>query len=181
VESIWKKGSERPRSVQAFVAEYYRNEDFELIFNDDDAGEAADLICLKETDEHIRLVLVHCKFSGGLTEGKRVKDVVEVSSQAVRSAVWRGNFNSLNRHMLARQKLTGSGNVNRSRFIVGNNTVLSSIVKKSRLKPIDFQVVIAQPGVKQSDLSQSQRSVLGSAISFLKQTVDVDLKIICSK
>jgi hypothetical protein len=30
-------------------------------------------------------------------------------------------------------------------------------------------------------LSPSQRSVLGSSISFLKQTIDVDTKVICSK
>ena len=65
VESIWKKGVERPKSVQAYVAAHYRDEGFEVVFNDDDAGEAADLVCLKEEEESIRIVLTHCKFSGG--------------------------------------------------------------------------------------------------------------------
>src|SRR5690606_23675905 len=36
-------------------------DEFDLIFNDDGHGEAADLVALKETDDGIRLCLVHCK------------------------------------------------------------------------------------------------------------------------
>ncbi|MGY4412395.1 hypothetical protein ACVWW4_004131 [Bradyrhizobium sp. LB7.1] len=36
--------------------------DFDLVFNDDGSGEAADLVGLKEVDEKtIRLCLIHCK------------------------------------------------------------------------------------------------------------------------
>jgi hypothetical protein len=38
-----------------------------VVFDDDSAGEAADLVCLKEEVDHVRLALVHCKFSGGQT------------------------------------------------------------------------------------------------------------------
>lgn len=117
VESTWKDGVERPRSVQTRVAEHYVAEGCDVVFNDDDAGEAADLVCLKILDETIRLTLVHCKFSGKPAPGERVKDVVEVASQAIRSATWRGNFDRLHRHMIARSRLVGNGNPSRSRFV----------------------------------------------------------------
>lgn len=181
VESIWKKGVERPKSVQSYVAAHYQDEDFDVVFNDDDAGEAADLVCLKEESDHIRLVLAHCKFSGAATEGSRVKDVVEVTSQAVRSAVWRGNFDRLYRHLLVRQKVKGSGLVGRSRFIVGDLTSLGNIARSTRNKPVSFEVVIVQPGVSRSSLSDDQRLVLGAGLAFLKQTVGVDAQVICSE
>ena len=162
------------------MAAHYRDEDFDVIFNDDDAGEAADLVCLKEESDRIRLLLAHCKFSGAATEGSRVKDVVEVTSQAVRSAVWRGNFDRLYRHLLVRQKLKGSGVAGRSRFIVGNLTSLGNIAKSARSKPISFEIVIVQPGVSRSRVSDDQRLVLGAGLAFLKQTVGVDAQVICS-
>jgi len=181
VESTWKKGVERQNSVQSYVAAHYRDEGFDVVFNDDDAGEAADLVCLKEESEHIKLVLAHCKFSGGTTEGSRVKDVVEVTSQAVRSAVWRGNFDRLYRHLLARQKLKGSGAGTRSRFIVGSLASLGTIAKSTRSKPILFEIIIVQPGVSRSRISDDQRLVLGAGLAFLKQTVGVDAQVICSE
>lgn len=164
VESIWKKGVERPKSVQAYVAAHYRDEGFDVVFNDDDPGEAADLVCLKEQDESIRIVLAHCKFSGAATEGSRVKDVVEVTSQAVRSAVWRGNFERLHRHLLTRVKLKGAGAGSGSRFLVGNLTTLATIATSTRIKPIDFEIVIVQPGVSRSRISDDQRLVLGTGL-----------------
>jgi superfamily II DNA or RNA helicase len=181
VESIWKKGVERPKSVQAYVAAHYRDEGFDVVFNDDDAGEAADLVCLKEEEESVRVVLTHCKFSGATTEGSRVKDVVEVMSQAVRSAVWRGNFERLHRHLLARLKLKGSGSGTRSRFLVGNLTILANIAKSTRIKPIDFEIAIVQPGVSRARISDDQRLVLAAGLVFLKQTIGVDAQVICSE
>lgn len=181
VESIWKKGIERPKSVQAYVAAYFQEEGFEVVFNDDDAGEAADLVCLKEQEESIRVLLTHCKFSGGATEGRRVKDVVEVTSQAVRSAVWRGNFDRLHRHLMTRLKLKGSGAGSRSRFLTGSLTTLAAIAKSTRVKPIDFEIVIVQPGVSRSRISDDQRLVLGAGLVFLKQTIGVDARVICSE
>jgi len=180
VESTWRNGVERPRSVQSKVAEYYRDQGFHIVFDDDDAGEAADLICLKETPEAIYLTLVHCKFSGKPDPGARVKDVVEVASQAVRSATWRGNFERLHRHMIARAKLSGSGSAARNRFVTGSLPRLGEIAKATRMKPLEMEIVIVQPGVRRSGLTEDQAMVLGSAATYLRQTVDVELEVVCS-
>ena len=64
VESIWKGDTERHDSIQKRAADHYAAGGFSVIFNDDDKGEAADLVCLKEESDRVRVALVHCKFSG---------------------------------------------------------------------------------------------------------------------
>jgi len=179
VESIWKEGTERKNSVQAYVAAHYSDE-FDFIFDDDDAGEAADLICIKEEDEYIKVLLLHCKFSASPKAGGRVKDAVEVASQAVRSAVWRGSFDRLYRHIRVREKVAGHRSSAAKRYLKGDLQLLLGIVKAARVKRIAIDIAIVQPGIARSRLTADQRIVLGSAQTFLKQTVDVDLQIICS-
>ena len=107
----------------------------EVVFDDDAAGEAADLVCLKTEDEHIRLVLAHCKYFGSSAAGARVKDVVEVASQAVRSARWAGRFSQLCRHLRARDTALRT-NRRRTRFIKGTAAELSRLQKLNRFRPI---------------------------------------------
>lgn len=106
VESLWRNGQRRSDSIQWKAAQYFIHGGFDVVFDDDAAGEAADLVCLKDEPDRIRLVLAHCKFSGRQTAGERVKDVVEVCSQAVRSAKWKWRFRDLSQHINSRnQKL----------------------------------------------------------------------------
>src|SRR6185437_5737002 len=84
-ESMWKGGTVHTDSIQAYAAQIYIDAGFDVVFDDDASGEAADLVCMKAEDDYIRLVLVHCKFSGKPNPGERVKDVIEVASQAVKS------------------------------------------------------------------------------------------------
>jgi len=180
VESTWKEGVERPQSIQSFVAAHFGDVGFDIIFNDDDAGEAADLICIKEQDDNIHLVLVHCKFSGKRKPGERVKDVVEVASQAVRSAVWRGKFDRLYRHMIERTKVFGSGGPGRDRFIRGDPGTLGRISRLAKQKRIDMDIYVVQPGIMKSALTSDQQLVLAAASTFIRQTIDVQIKVLCS-
>lgn len=82
VESMWKDGAKRDNSIQEHVADFYVNGGFDVVFDDDAANEAADLVCVKQEDDRIRVVFVHCKYAGGKKPGERIKDVVEVSSQS---------------------------------------------------------------------------------------------------
>src|SRR5581483_1033674 len=102
-ESMWRVGVARASSIQGHVATNYIAGGFDVVFDDDAKGEAADLVCLKEEDDYIRLALIHCKFSAHADAGERVKDVVEVCSQAVRSAKWKWRFRELCRHVSSRE------------------------------------------------------------------------------
>lgn len=179
-ESIWKDGNSREDSIQWRASRQFIDGHFEVVFDDDSAGEAADLVCLKEETEYIRLSLVHCKFTKGQTAGERIKDVVEVSAQAIRSAKWRWKFKDLCKHILDREKrLT---NDNRStRFLAGNKSDINKFAKISRFKEIRPEIIIVQPGVSKTNLTSDQIAVLAAAYSYLKETVGVDLDIICSE
>lgn len=176
-ESIWKNGQERLDSIQWRSARYFIEGGFELVFDDDSAGEAADLVCLKEEPDHIRLALIHCKFTDN-TSGLRVDDVVEVCSQAVRSAKWKWKFKDLCRHILAREKRLAKPE-RPTRFLEGAPATLNRFMKVSRFKEIRPEVIIVQPGLSRERHTPDQVSILASAYSYLKETIGVDLDVIC--
>lgn len=179
VESLWRNGQMRRDSIQWKAAQHFIQGGFDVVFDDDAAGEAADLVCLKEESDHIRLVLVHCKFSGGQTAGERVKDVVEVCSQAVRSAKWKWRFRDLGQHINSRnQKL--AKDARRNRFLAGSPVGLNSIVKAYRFKRVDAEILVVQPGLSLAKKTADQDMVIASAATYLKETIGCDLGVICS-
>lgn len=178
-ESIWKGDVERQDSIQWRAAMHFADGAFDIVFDDDGAGEAADLVCLKEEADHIRLVLAHCKFSGGNTPGERVKDVVEVSSQAVRSAKWKWKFKDLCRHVTTRERRLTSA-ARPTRFLKGRAADLNRFIKASRFKEVRPEILIVQPGLSQTSVTPDQSMVLGAALTYLKETIGVDLDVICS-
>ncbi|MCO6437322.1 MAG: DEAD/DEAH box helicase family protein [Phycisphaerae bacterium] len=178
-ESYWKDGAARPDSIQAKAAEHYRAGCFSVVFDDDSSGEAADLICMTEDDEHIRLALVHCKFTTSDEPGRRLKDIIEVCSQAVRSGRWIGQFKRLCRHVVDRdRRLRHAGRP--TRFMAGDPRTLNSVLRASRFKQVRAEIVIVQPGLSQQSCTPSQATVLAAAHSFLMETVATPLDIVCS-
>lgn len=178
-ESIWKGGAQRKDSIQWAIAAEYIKAGYDIVFDDDDSGEAADLICMKLEADSIRLTLVHCKFSGGKTPGERVKDVVEVSSQAVRSARWVGKFAQLCAHMRARNDPAKSGG-RPTRFLKGAPGDLAQMMKLSRLQQVKAEILAVQPGLSEGTRTQAQSIVIAASLTYLKETVGLDLRIICS-
>ena len=63
-----------PNTVQYRTYEVIENQ-YDVILNDDGKGEAADLVGLKVLKDEILLGLVHCKYSGGESPGKRIDDL----------------------------------------------------------------------------------------------------------
>lgn len=179
-ESMWKAGALRSDSIQAYAAQHYLDLGFDVVFDDDGAGEAADLVCFKIEDDHIRVAFVHCKFAGGATPGERIKDVVEVSSQAIRSAKWAGKFSQLCQHIRTRE-LTLRSVQRPSRFLRGAPADLNRMIKLNRSIPAKAEVLIVQPGLSKAEKTPDQNVVLAAALTFLRETIDVDLTIVCSK
>lgn len=178
-ESFWKEGAGRRDSIQWKVAQVYMEGGFDVVFDDDSAGEAADLVCLKEEESVIRLTLIHCKFSGAASAGERIKDAVEVCSQAVRSAKWKWKFNDLCRHLLGREERLKTM-ARPTRFFKGNAPRLNELLRQSRFKPIEAEVLIAQPGISAANRSEDQDMVIAAAMIYLKETIGCDLQILCN-
>lgn len=179
-ESIWKSDKKRASSIQGHVAEKYTTGGFSVVFDDDAKGEAADLVCFREEDESIQLALIHCKFSKGKDAGERVGDVVEVCSQAVRSAKWKWRFRELVRHIVLREKRLRKG-YRSTRFLKGNVKELNRFLQLSRFKNLHVEIVIAQPGLSRDACTTEQTAVLAAADSFLLETVGIKLGIVCSE
>jgi hypothetical protein len=179
-ESIWKGNIERHDSIQQRAADRYDAGGFPVIFNDDAKGEAADLVCLKEEGDRILVALIHCKFSGGTNAGSRVKDVVEVCSQAVRSAKWQWRFRELCGHIVLREKRLRTPS-RPTRFLKGHAKDLNYFLRVSRFKEVRVQVVIVQPGLSQSRCTNEQTVVLAAAHAFLHETVGIDLDVVCTE
>ena len=177
-ESIWKNHTQREDSIQWKAANQFIAGGYEVVFDDDSSGEAADLVCLKEEKDFIRMALIHCKATKAKA-GERVKDVVEVSSQAVRSAKWRWKFRDLCKHVITREKLF-SKSEGRSRFLAGNSADLNRFLKTSRFKEVRADIIIVQPGLSCKNRTSEQVAVLASADSYLKETIGVELDVICS-
>lgn len=179
-ESIWKGGVKRDNSIQSATARKFITDGFDFVFDDDSPGEAADLICIKEEATHISLILAHCKFSADAKAGARVEDIVEVSSQAIRSAKWAGKFKELCKHIQNRNERrdkTGGKN-----FVLrGNLSDVNRLLKVSRFKEVRPQVMLVQPGISIGKISQDQKMVFAAATSYLKETINVDAVILCSK
>jgi len=178
-ESLWKDGAERHDSIQARAASYYRTGGYDVVFDDDAKGEAADLVCMKEEGDYIRLALVHCKFTSADESGRRLQDVVEVASQAVRSGKWIGQFKRLCRHILDRERRLRH-NGRSTRFLTGDPRTVNTVLRASRFKQVRAEVVIVQPGLSQQACTADQSAVLAAAHSFLLETVAIPLDIICS-
>lgn len=178
-ESLWKDGAERADSVQWHVAQEFIAREFDVVFDDDASGEAADLVCMKLEADHIALTLVHCKFSGAEEPGGRVKDVVEVASQAVRSARWVGKFPQLCQHVRAREEKLKRAD-RPSRFLRGAPSDVVRLTKLSRFRVVRPHIVVVQPGIRKSARTAHQSVVLAAALTFLKETVGIDLSVVCS-
>ena len=179
-ESIWKDGVKREDSIQWHVAQAYIANGYTIVFDDDGANEAADLVCIKENDDHIALVLIHCKFSGGSEPGERIKDAVEVTSQAIRSSKWPGDFKRLCTHLLNRDHKRSRA-PSQQFLLVGNGADITRMARAWRFKEVRTKVLIVQPGISKNRITSDQRSVLAAGSVYLKETLGIDLEIICSQ
>ncbi|KPX42896.1 MULTISPECIES: hypothetical protein [Pseudomonas syringae group] len=168
-DSYWKDGQGRLDSIQWKVAQKYISDSYYAVFDEDSAGEAADLVCLKE-GLIIRVALIYCKFSGASTSGERVKDAVEVCSQAMRSAKWKWRFGDLCRHLLGREERLKTL-ARPTRFFHGNAAKLDELLRQSRFKPIEADVLIAQPGISATARSADQDMVIVAAMVYFKETI----------
>ena len=178
-ESMWRDGERHEDTVQARAARHFMDAGYDVVFDDDASGEAADLICFKIDNETIHFALVHCKFSENVG-GARLQDAVEVCSQAVRSGRWLWKFKDLCRHVSKREQRLRS-NTRQTRFLRGGTHEINNILRASRFKEVQGQIVIVQPGISRANHSDRQATILAAAHSFLMDTVGVPLCVVCAQ
>lgn len=154
-------------------------DEYDIIINDDDSGEAADLVALKSLPDKIILSLYHCKYSHGDEPGRRLNDLYEVCGQAQRSVRWKHvGLPYIYKHIKKREAAWKTRGC--SRFLKGDIAALEGLKNRSRTTPIDFQVTIVQPGVSKEKVTEEMLKLLGTTELFIKKTTLAELRVWCS-
>lgn len=185
VESqLHQRKRKRKDSIQYYIIEELkqRAENYDIIFDDDDAGEIADIIAIKvdEIQKNIRIELYHCKFSHGPKPGARVSDLYEVCGQTEKSVFWKAKGERLFEQLIYRDKLRLSRN-SRSRFEKGDAQELNKIKNMLANYKLDMSIFIVQPGVSLKLITEEMLSILASTRDYALETYNIPTKLICSE
>ncbi|WP_196592909.1 DEAD/DEAH box helicase [Pectinatus sottacetonis] len=183
VESQLDKAThaKKPESIQYCMIDILKNMNkYEIIFDDDGAGEIADIVAIYEDQGNHMVVfdLFHCKYAHAKKTGARVSDLYEVCGQAEKSITWAQQLTMLLERMKYRERQR-STTANPSRFEVGNLHELSIMHKKALRKKMKMNIYIVQPGVQADKITQDMDYILSTAHSYCMDTFGIDLKLIC--
>lgn len=173
-------------SIQWKVIEWIKsNKNYDIIIDDDDKGEVADVVCFKVNEDltTLSIDLYHCKFSSNDNSGVRLKDFYEVCGQAQKSVKWLENTDALFSSLLKRNavRLEKSGV---DRFELGGQKELEIIRKRARKDlRIKLKMIIVQPGLSYTNVTDESDilNLLGVVKSYLHETWQAGLEVICNK
>ena len=168
-------------NIQHKVITELMSHDYNIIFDDDSSGEAADLITIKVDDiaKKVDVELFHLKYSHEETAGARISDLYEVCGQAQKSVFWKGKGGfELFKHMIERESRRVSSAKN-TRFEKGTIEDLALIKEKSkRFYKTDFKIYIVQPGLSVRNASEQQLELLAVTENHLLETYRINLEVI---
>ena len=173
-------------TVQYRLIELLKNNpSYEVIFDDDGAGEAADVVAVRVQSEaersSIEVELYHCKYALG-EPGGRVDDLYVVCGQAQRSVSWLSNHErrtELFTHLMRRDAMRTSQGRS-TRFERGDIAALMRIREMSRRCEVRMRVTVVQPGLSIIAASRSQLTLLAVTERYLSDTYAVPLNVYCS-
>ncbi|UOQ64865.1 DEAD/DEAH box helicase [Hymenobacter volaticus] len=182
-ESQYKKRDgvveHRRNSIQFHTIEQLKQSGYDIIFDDDDQGEAADIITFRKSRNKVLVEFFHCKYSLEETPGNRIDDLYVVCGQAQKSIHWRYKTIDLIDHMLRRD----SERIARgfpTRFETGTKQMLADFKRSLEILPAMYKIFIVQPGLRKATIPDSSLHVLGSTQGYLKETYNLDLGVISS-
>lgn len=170
-------------SIQYKVIQELKNKDYDIIFNDDGSGEAADVVAIKKSEkEKIIIEFYHCKFSREDTPGSRIDDLYTVCGQAQKSINWRNEpeLKKLFHHLLRREPMR-LGDQELSRFEKGDEQELTTIMEMCQILPKELKIYIVQPGLSKKRISQAQLELLGVTENYLMETYQIPFRIIANE
>lgn len=172
-ESMYKNGIRRTNSVQEYIMKKYVNENADIVFNDDNSGEVADVVAIYSTEEEILFKVTHCKYSKQ-ESGSRLSDLYEVCGQVIVSLRYKWKPEDLINHLKRRNK---TGVLAGKRFYEGDETILNTIRDELKYKNVRFLFSIAQPGVSHSALNDEMTDLLSSTYSSVVDMTET--KLLC--
>lgn len=168
-------------SIQYHVIQELCKEDYDIIFDDDNAGEIADVITMKQVENKLHIGLYHLKYAHGGRVSDRICNFYEVCGQAQKSANWKyKEAEELVDHMLRRERKSKGVNES-SRIQKGDKETLVKLLKLAKKKiPVEYRIYIVQPGLSKESASDEILTLLGVTDSYLKDKTGIDLQVITS-
>ncbi len=160
------------RTVQALAAEA----EWEIALDDDGTGELADVVMLRRDGDLLHIVFAHCKYSSEFEPGARIADLYEVCGQAMKMNRAKSMPELLARRLLRRE--TKRQSLGRSGLLEGTVELLTEIVRESKFRRLDAIVVIVQPGLSRSRVSDDMRALLGGTDRFLEDLTESDFRVV---
>jgi hypothetical protein len=157
-------------------------DDFDIIYDDDGAGEIADILGIKETDNRIDIHFYHLKFAIDGCTSNRIDNFYEVCGQAQKSLNWkykdpRGFFTHLFRRM--DKKLNAE---TCKRIIKGSESQLEDVFNVAKWgKEMIFHIYIVQPGMSKDNVSDDILRLLGVTYHYLYTVGNIELIVYSSK
>jgi len=155
-------------------------DDYDVIFNDDGHGEAADLVCLKDIDETtIGLCLVHCKGAYGGKVSQDIRNFYVVCGQAQKNITAKHKglprlYHDLKRRHDAWMK------EGFSRFLKGDIKHLAYFKEKSRRAKLQFEAILVQPGASLATITDDSLRLLATTEIYLTKTTEAAFRVITS-
>lgn len=174
------QGNEKDNtSIQYHVIQKLKSQDFDIIFDDDNAGEIADVIAIKVDDINkvVKVELFHLKFSQEDHPGARINDLYAVNGQAQKCVSW---LHSRPEHIIGRMLRRGTTKA-KNRYELGTENQLSIIKEKVRsVYNTEYIIHIVQPGLSKAAASTDQLKLLSITEAFLWETRMIKLQVIAS-
>lgn len=176
-ESMGKQVDQATIQYRAF--EHLKDE-YDLIFNDDGCGEAADLVCFKDIDDQtIEMCLVHCKGAVGGKVSADIRNFYTVCGQAQKSIVAKhAGLPTLYQDLKRRNDKWVEDKF--TRFIKGDQKLLSLFKDKSRRSKLQFSMILVQPGASLSTISDEALRLLATTELYLSKTTQAKFRVVLS-
>lgn len=175
-------------TIQArVIRELALSVNYQIIFDDDNSGEAADVVAITvvgglENPTRVEIELYHCKYSAEVNPGARVGDLYEVCGQAQKSIWWAGSLMKkadLVTHLMRRES-DRLAKERPSRLERGTMDTLLTIKEIANLLPVSLSIAIVQPGVSKATVSDDQLQLLGVTENFLWEMYQLPFRVITS-
>lgn len=178
--------TKEPDSIQFRVVEELKKRDYDIIFDDDDKCEAADVVTIRLADDDngtklIEVELYHCKYTKA-RPGKRSKDLFEVCAQAQKCIHWMESHEKqvdLFTHLLRREQMR-TDRQQTSRLERGTTEALVTFREMSHRYPMQVKVFIVQPGLSQKNATRDQLELLSVTENHLLETYNLPFGMIAS-
>lgn len=171
------QGRERdPETVQYRAIEVFGAEtEWEVVIDDDGAGELADVVLLRRVDETLEALLVHCKYSSQDDPGARIHDLYDVCGQAMKMNRAKSFPELMTRRLLRREQARQQAG--HTGLIKGTPELLAAIVREARYRTLRATVVVVQPGMSKAKVSDDMLALLGGTERFLSDTYGMKFRV----